>query len=225
MTCVAGADVWKGRWVVVVLEDGCFLSAFVRPCVEDVVRELDDFSVLALDIPIGLPQATLHRECDVAARTFVGKRSSSVFHTPHQAVLEAGTYREANRLSKKCHGSGISAQAYALRSKILEVHPIAARDPRLVEVHPEVSFCAIKGGTLDFAKRSWNGQMERRALIRSQGIVLPDQLSDAGIVAADDLLDAAAAAWTARRIATGTAEVLPASATPCDTSRREVIWY
>jgi predicted RNase H-like nuclease len=159
------------------------------------------------------------------AKTFVGKRSSSVFHAPPREVLEATTYREANRLSKDLFGRGISAQAYALRAKILEVDPVASADLRLVEVHPEVSFCAMKGRSLAFSKKSWNGQMERRDLIRSQGIDLPDRLENAGIVAADDLLDAAAAAWSAWRIHLGLAETLPPPETDGWSGRHSSIQY
>jgi predicted RNase H-like nuclease len=101
MNHVAGADVWKGQWVVVVLEDGRFRSAFVRPTASDVLDALEGVEVLAFDIPIGLPKGNDHRGCDAAARVFVGPRSSSVFPTPPRAVLEAPTYREANRLSKE----------------------------------------------------------------------------------------------------------------------------
>ena len=173
---------------------------------------------------VGLPRGTSRRACDEAAKVYVGKRSSSVFHTPPRAVLEAATYREANDLSRALCGSGISAQAYALRTKILEVDPIAARDPRLVEVHPEVSFCAMKGGTLAFSKKSWNGQRERTALLRTRGIELPDHLAEAGTAAADDLLDAAAAAWSAWRFHIGEAGGLPPLGEMAHGGRRSRVW-
>ena len=55
--------------------------------------------------------------------------------------------------------------------------------------------------------------------------LLPDQLEDAGTVPPDDLLDAAAAAWTAWRVVRGKAEVLPESAMGCDINKRGVIWF
>ena len=165
------ANGWSSCW-----KTGVFGAPSCGPPSSDVLDALAGVEVLAFDIPIGLPKGHDHRGCDAAAKVFVGRRSSSVFHTPPRAVLEAPTYREANRLSKELCGRGISAQAYALRAKILEVDPIAATDARIVEVHPEVSFCAMKGSTLEFSKKSWNGQMERRALLRSQRIELPDQL-------------------------------------------------
>ena len=142
-----------------------------------------------------------------------------------RAVLEAPSFAEANKISWERFGRGISAQSYALRRKILEVDECAATDDRIYEVHPEVCFTAMKSEPLDYSKHSWNGQAERRQLIAGTGIALPDNLPDAGKVPPDDLLDAAAAAWTAWRIVRGKAEVLPNSAAGCDTSRREVIWY
>jgi predicted RNase H-like nuclease len=119
----------------------------------------------------------------------------------------------------------MSAQAYALRAKILEVDPIAAVEDRVVEAHPEVCFRAMKGSHLRFPKKSWNGQMERRSLLRSQGIELPDHLPGARSVPADDLLDAAAAAWTSLRVSSGKARVLPKSTNGAATDQRGLIWY
>ena len=225
MTLVAGADVAKGKWVVVVLRDGDFDHAIVTKNLTDFLGETQGLGVLAVDIPIGLPEGKEHRQCDLAAREFLRPRSSSVFSTPPRPVIEESTYDEANRLSKREYGRGVSCQAYALRAKILEVDPIAASNDRIIEVHPEVCFCAMKGGPLDYSKHSWNGQAERRQLIARAGIELPDELEDAGTVPPDDLLDAAAAAWTAWRVAGGKAEILPSSAAGCDTSRRRVIWF
>ena len=225
MTLVAGADVTKGQWVVVVLRDGDFDRAIITRALADFLVATQDLEVLAVDIPIGLPEGKEHRQCDLAAKTFLKPRSSSVFFTPPRLVIAEPTYAEANRLSKRNFDRGISAQAYALRTKILEVDPIAVRDDRVTEVHPEVCFRAMKGEPLDYSKHSWNGQAERRRLIAGAGIDLPDHLPDAGKVPPDDLLDAAAAAWTAWRVVRGKAKVLPSSAAGCDTSRRALIWY
>ena len=224
MTHVAGADVTKGQWVVVVLRDGRFAHATVTKNLADFLEETQDLEVLAVDIPIGLPEGKEYRQCDLAAKTFLKPRSSSVFFTPPRLVIEKPTYAEANRLSKCEFDRGISAQAYALRTKILEVDPIAAGNDRVIEVHPEVCFRAMKGEPLDYSKHSWNGQAERRRLIAGVGIDLPDHLPDAGKAPPDDLLDAAAAAWTAWRVVRGKAGVLPSSAAGCDPGRRGVIW-
>jgi predicted RNase H-like nuclease len=225
MTLVAGADVTKGRWVVVVLRDGDFDRAIVTKNLADILGGTKGLEVLAVDIPIGLPEGKEHRQCDLAAKAFLKPRSSSVFFTPPRPVLEAPTYQEGNQLSWHDYERGVSAQAYALGQKILEVDPIAASDDRVIEIHPEVCFRAMNGEPLDYSKHSWNGQAERRRLIAGAGIGLPDHLSEAGQVPPDDILDAAAAAWTAWRLAQGTAKVLPESANGRDRILRGVIWY
>jgi predicted RNase H-like nuclease len=77
---------------------------------------------------------------------------------------------------------------------------------------------------LEHSKISWTGHNTRRALLAKHGIHLPDQFDDAGKGDAgkgdagkagfDDVLDAAAAAWSAHRIATGHAGRLPTEPSP-----------
>jgi predicted RNase H-like nuclease len=81
------------------------------------------------------------------------------------------------------------------------------------EVHPEVSFAVLAGRPLAFAKRTWNGHRERLRLLGRAGIKIPERL-DAGLVPADDVLDAAVAAWTATRIARGEQVTFPADPAP-----------
>jgi predicted RNase H-like nuclease len=204
---VIGVDGWKRRWIAAVC-DGDDLSQ-VLAC--DTLAELaaghPDAAAIVVDVPIGLPVRG-RRTADVEARRFVGRRSSSVFAAPPRTVLEAATYREALDLCRSRYGFGISAQAYALRAKVLEAELLD--DPRIVEGHPEVTFAALKGAHLEFAKRTWNGQMERRRLLAVAGLDVPDVLeADPGSAPADDVLDAVAMAWTAQRVARGVAGTLP----------------
>jgi predicted RNase H-like nuclease len=147
----------------------------------------------------------------VAAQRFLGSRRSTVFSTPIREALEAPTLTEAIALSRARTGAGISAQAYALRSRILEVAAwLPGAGVALREVHPEVSFAVLAGKPLTSSKRTWNGAHERMAALATAGIRMPDPLGPAGSVAAvDDVLDAAVAAWTARRVARGEAISFP----------------
>ncbi len=209
-----GADVAAGVWVGIVLDDAApgIVAAVTAPDVARLLAASGPVDVLALDIPIGLAEDG-PRRADAAARALVGRRSSSVFATPVRAALQASDHAEAVRVSRAATGSGISVQAFGLRHKILEVDrwwraapapPLQA--PRLVEAHPEACFAAMAQRPLDHRKKSWAGAAQRRALLRSVGIDLPDDLGEAGRVGAvDDVLDAAAVAWTARRVARGEA--------------------
>jgi predicted RNase H-like nuclease len=80
---------------------------------------------------------------------------------------------------------------------------------------------------LAYAKTTWAGAARRRALLRAAGIVLPDDLGPANPVPPVDVLDAAAVAWSAHRIATDQAGRLPPAGPAQLDDRAEpiVIWY
>jgi predicted RNase H-like nuclease len=105
---------------------------------------------------------------------------------------------------------GLPRQTWGLHVKLREANEcLATKKYPLHEVHPEVSFAAMNGQPLKHSKISWTGHITRRALLTEHGIELPDQLGKAGKASLDDVLDAAAAAWSAHRIATGHASRLP----------------
>jgi predicted RNase H-like nuclease len=225
---VAGADVFKGRWICVVLENGCYNGAQVVDSLRQIPEVLGAIDLLALDIPIGLPAdgTDWPRPADPAARAFIGPRRSSVFTAPPRPVYEAPSYASANALHRKLTTKGLSRQSWALRAKILEAEAFIADHPNTIEVHPEVCFRAMKGEPLEFSKKTWNGQMQRRALLATQSIDLPDQLdAPTGKTPPDDLLDAAAAAWSAWRCERGRGEALPESDSESTLSSRGLIWF
>ena len=219
MTAVVGIDARPRGWVAVrpAAGDPEVATADDLPAL---IARFPDAAVIAIDMPIGLSDTA--RECDVAARRFVGARRNSVFITPPADVLYAPSYDEANRRSRQRYDRGISRQAYALRANVRVVAAIAESDERLIEVHPEVSFRALLGGVLGYAKSTWNGQAIRRRALDDAGIGLPELLEEAGAVPPADVLDAAVAAWSARRFATGDAGSLPSDSAP---GSRPVIWY
>jgi predicted RNase H-like nuclease len=196
-----GVDAARGGWIAVVLQDGSFADCAWERRFPVLLERFPEAAAVGVDVPIGLPEAGARRRADVEARRVVGPRRSSVFFTPPRAALEAPTYAAARVLVPS-----VSAQGWALRTAILDVDRV--RDPRVHEVHPEVSFALLGGAPLLFAKRTWNGHRERVRLLASAGIELPDRL-DAGVVAADDVVDAAVTAWSATRIARGEHLTLP----------------
>jgi predicted RNase H-like nuclease len=142
-------------------------------------------------------------------------------------VVEAATYEEANRQSRALIGRGISQQTFALAKRILEVDGCRVEaGAALYEIHPEVSFWALASTPLRAGKNSWTGQAERRALLEAAGIVIPTDLGPAGLAAAtDDVLDAAVAAWSAQRIASGHGRSLPDPPERDADGRPMAIWY
>lgn len=205
---VVGVDGCRQGWVAVALDDGAFGGAALFPSISFAgVLEAHPAAVcLGVDIPIGLcDQAP--RPGEREAKRLLGRRASTLFFTPPRAVLEAPSYADARRVAATLGGSGVSAQAYALAGRILEVD--GYRDRRLVEVHPEVSFTVLAGGHLSHSKKTWAGQAERTALLAGAGIHLPADAASAGAAAPDDLIDAAVVAWSAARVAAGIARTFP----------------
>ncbi len=213
---VAGADISHGRWAVVLLTNGRFTSALRVDRLAEIPARHPALAVLAVDIPIGLAGggADFPRLADREARAHLSRAASAVFSAPPRPVLACRDYDAANALHRELTGQGLSRQSWALAAAIREADELAADDDRVIEVHPEVSFRAMAGEPLGASKKTWNGQHLRRRLLDAHGIVLPDRLEgDAGRLPPDDLLDAAAAAWTAHRFATGNSDGL-GQATP-----------
>jgi predicted RNase H-like nuclease len=199
---VAGVDLARGGWAVVVLEADRVADAFRSETFAEAL--LVDAEVVAVDIPIGIPESGT-RAADAAARKFVGPRASSVFTTPPRPVLEAATYGEARAVATQLTGKSVSAQTFALARRILEVDTYAHEDERVIEVHPEVSFRALSHGPL-LSKHRTDGLLERRRLLEDAGVDVPRSVPR---IAEPDLLDATVAAWSARRYASGEAVPLP----------------
>ncbi len=87
-----------------------------------------------------------------------------------------------------------------------------------------MSFCELAGEPLAWSKKSWNGLLYRRRLLVEAGVAVPDVIAETAGAVADDIVDAAVAAWSARRIAAGTARTIPDP--PEEHGGRQVaIWY
>ena len=219
MPLVAGVDACKKGWVAILLDSSGFAGSAFASTYLDLRQALEEAQAVAIDIPIGIPEVAGGRAADIAARAFVGARRNSVFLTPSRKALEAETYSDARVIQPS-----LSAQSFALRKKILEIDAAARADDRIFEIHPEVSFVALADGErLENPKSTWNGMMERWSLIRRRGIEVPRQV-DADKAGPDDVLDAAAAAWSAMRKVRGQAQTLPKDPS-IENGRIVAIWY
>ncbi|MXW59190.1 MAG: DUF429 domain-containing protein [Acidimicrobiia bacterium] len=215
---VAGVDGAKEGWVMAITgaAPGTSVAFTLLPSFADVWAEAQTQGVQAIgvDMPIGLPGKD-KRHSDIEARELLGPRRSSLFWTPPLCVLDAADHAEANRLSKRTTGRGLSIQAFHLLPRVREVRVVLTPDdlspqsrPQAAEVHPETSFAVLASHPMSSSKRQPSGQAERLAALAPEFDnfdTAPPPLSGATL---DDLLDAAAAAWTARRMAAGTAITL-----------------
>ena len=207
MTRVLGVDGCRGGWVAVALVDGRFVDARLVEHFADLVN--DPAVVIGVDIPLGSVGAD--RAADRAARHLLGPRGASVFAALPAEALDAPDHATANRIVRERYGVGVSAQSWNLAPKMRDVEPHWRSAPeRIVEVHPELSFRALAGAPVAHRKHSWAGLRARLDLLTRAGIVVPADLGPAGGAAPDDVVDAAAVAWSAARLAAGTAERVPA---------------
>lgn len=213
---VLGVDACATGWVGVLLApDGRTTVSVARSMAElmELVREAHEPAVVAIDIPIGLPD-TGGRAADAEARRQLVGRGSTLFSTLTRSAYEAETYEAARaaNLTATADRTSASAQAYALRAKILDVDAWVRSGPGpvVVEVHPELSFARMAGAPLATVKKDTDGVRARREALAAQGITAPAWFRGAGF-GEDDLLDACAAAWSAVRHLRGASESFPAT--------------
>jgi predicted RNase H-like nuclease len=208
---VLGVDACRAGWVGIALA-GDRIEAYQTRTIADLVTAASaggPLAVIAVDIPIGMPDNT-RRRADVEARRAVGQLASSVFMTPVRGTLEFADHGSASAHNRERVGEGISIQAFGILPKVREVDLWLPSAPcRVVEVHPEVSFAMLNGAPLDVRKHTWTGARLRHGLLGEAGIEI-GEIGDPGTKAGvDDVLDAAVAAWTARRVHEGTASSIP----------------
>ena len=114
------------------------------------VLAVPGIEVVAIDMPFGLSDDGA-RACDVAARGRLPGAASTVFPAPVRPVLQATTYVEARSTSLAAAGRSLSAQSFALVPAIRSLDDALGEppDPRVHEVHPELSFRALDGRVTD----------------------------------------------------------------------------
>jgi len=209
---VIGVDGCKGGWVAVAWHDDSSapVEAHVVSRFEDVIAM--DAEIIAVDIPIGLPDIARNgRGCDGEARRRLKGKASSVFPAPARPTLQARDHGEASAINRRFSdpSHGISAQAYNILAKIAEVDRLISPSlqSRVHEVHPELCFYTMNGDkSVREKKREAGGQERRIALLRENGFPFDRTKHPASprrYWGLDDLIDACACAWSARRIRDG----------------------
>ena len=213
MTWVAGVDGCPGGWIAVFgPRDGSPepIRTRVLPSLAAICDAPEAPTIVAVDIPIGLPDRVGPggRTAEVLVRALLGPRRASVFPTSSRSVVYAPDYTAAIALSRRPETQPFapSPPANAIFPRIREADALLRARPelqgRVYEVHPELAFQSLNGGTpLPASKRKPEGAALRRALLAKAG--LPADLVPPRGAKQDDLLDALAALAVARAIAKG----------------------
>jgi predicted RNase H-like nuclease len=200
---VAGVDGCRAGWVWFKVEVTSLATSVEVVDLPKLLRNRPpDLASLGIDIPIGLLDRP--RRCDIEARERLGwPRRASVFPAPCRAALTAKNHAEASAVNREKTGKGLSQQVFHIGSKIKQVDDAITPDRQrwALEVHPEVCFWALnQHRSMVHNKKTKEGAAERIDVLSS---VFPDierhLANRPPQVGSDDLLDAAAAAWTALR--------------------------
>ncbi len=223
---VLGVDGWRGRWVGALLDGRSVRLLDLADAVA--VLAVPDVEVVGIDMPIGMSDDGV-RVCDEQARDLLRPygAASSVFPTPVRAVLATDDYAEARALSRAATDPprAPSAQSFRLVRAIRSLDDALGEPPaeHVVEVHPELAFRALDRELRD-AKVTARGTARRLAALRTVMDVDAALLNAPPRVPAVDALDACAAAWSARRIADGTAECVGDGTTDARGRPMRICW-
>jgi len=218
---VVGVDNCPRGWIAVELNtDTTDLTTRFFGRFTDLLVAYADVPAIAVDVPIGLMDGT-PRRCDIEARKRLGwPGMANIFPAPARSMIAVTDFREAKEQTRARYGHAVTRRSFSMFRQVAELD--AAMTPelqnRVYEIHPDMSFWAMNGrNALQFGKKTQAGLEDRLALLAKHfvGFNVPSSRREAKALAplagVDDLLDAIAAAWTARRIGDGIAEYLPAT--------------
>ncbi|MEI2810546.1 MAG: DUF429 domain-containing protein [Nocardioides sp.] len=212
---VLGADGCRAGWIGALLLPGELQPAVgVRSTLHDLMAWAESaaggeaVATIAVDMPMGLPEFSI-RQAEGLARALLPGRGSTVFPVLSRAAYCAPDRIEADRINRALTGRGVGIQAFSLAPKILEVDAwrrTVARHAVVLEAHPELAFATMAGGPVP-TKHKGEGIAVRRELLAGVGIDAPEKAPRGATL--DDLVDACAVAWVARRFVAGEARSLP----------------
>ena len=200
---VSGADGCRAGWVSFKVALPSLTTSVEVVDLSNILRNRpSNLACIGIDIPIGLLDGS--RPCDKAARKLLGQpRGTSVFAAPGREVLSAKNHAEASEVNRQRTTRGLSQQAWGIVPKIKQVDDAITPDCQrwAFEVHPEVCFWALnQRRPMTHNKKTKEGAAERIAVLRPVFSEIERHLANRPPrVGADDLLDAAVAAWTALR--------------------------
>jgi len=213
---LAGVDGCRSGWIAAfVAADLAEVRIRLAPRFADVAAAPEAPAVIAVDIPVGLPERAGYggRAAENAVRPLLGARQSSVFSVPSRAATEAESYADACviALATSQPPRKVSRQLIMLAPKIREVDTGLRSDPglarRVFEVHPEVAFWRLNGERALAEPKKVKSRPHEPGLALRQALVIAAGFPVAAVEArppagagADDLIDALACAAIARRI-------------------------
>jgi predicted RNase H-like nuclease len=170
--------------------------------------------IVGIDMPVVLSEV-IPRQADQLARKLLSKKASSVFTAPTPEMLDQPNYEKASLVSKKLFGKSMSLQSWYLFPKIKDVQTmIHHEDMQIYEIHPELSFRAMNNEQVILeSKKSPEGFAIRNSLLSMhfENFIFEEirrQYARKDVMD-NDILDALAVLWSAKRIQSNQASFLP----------------
>lgn len=228
MGTVAGVSGMRtpAGWVVVLLEDGALLAIRLAADLGEVRDAVQAAEAVGIDLPLGHddPDGGV-RACDEAARAKLGRHADRVALVPPPAVLDADDLAAARTEAKARDWPLPSEALFRFRDRVRQVQRLD--DDRVLEIAPEVTYHEMQaivgsGGPLVHPPEDRQGRHERLELLYEADLRPARSLGGLGRASPVDVLEATAAAWSADRVAEGTAGCLPKDPPPDPRTGRPV---
>lgn len=217
-----GVDWAKGGWLSIAYDaDGNWETSHGK--FGEIVERYRKAVLILVDSPIGLPEEFGWRLCDSEARMHLGRRRRSLFPVPSRGIVKmaqqarlsgyADFLRVLAEVNRSRPGAEIPEPTWNIAPTIAEVDDALSEletdmRGRIREVHPELCFWAMNDQRpMEYWKKNERGlgRRERIKVLEHDGveprtreILAAVQKEYRAKVAPDDILDALAAAVTAR---------------------------
>jgi len=221
---LAGADGCPAGWLAVFVKpQGSEVRVRVAARFAEIVAAAETPAVIAVDMPIGLPERTGAggRRAENLIRPLLGTRQSSVFSVPARAAVYAGDYRKACEVARATSDPPrkVSKQLFNIAAKIREVDEVlrsGGARAQVYEVHPELAFWRLNGERALSEPKKVKSRPYPPGLDLRRGLLIAAGFPAEAVggappkgAAADDLIDAFACAAIARRIHARVARPFP----------------
>ena len=216
MSVIIGIDGCKSGWFSVWENQDKSIHSSVFSNLNELKNFFKNESqlIVGIDMPVVLSEV-IPRQADQLARKLLSKKASSVFTAPTPEMLNQPNYEKASLVSKRLFGKSMSLQSWYLFPKIKDVQTmIHHEDMQIYEIHPELSFRAMNNEQVILeSKKTLEGFALRNSLLSMhfKNFIFEEIRRHYARkdVMDNDILDALAVLWSAKRIQSNQASFLP----------------
>ncbi|MFA5668285.1 MAG: DUF429 domain-containing protein [Balneolaceae bacterium] len=209
----------KIGWLLISFdEDGALYKTLQTA--DELSAAFTEYDRIFIDMPIGLEDENLDRECDLLMRKSVGADyAAKVLTPPIRPALDAPSYVEANMISFDYTEVQLSLETWNIVPKIQMVDGLLQSNPdfreKVLESHPEFLLQKLNGGVIFQKSNLKRGVRHRLELVRDQEAIADDFFRDIkedyrrSEIAEAAIVDAMALALFAKRSATKGLKTMP----------------